>query len=128
MGKFDIIFYEDSKGNSPVFDFIKTLQQKGDKQSAVLANSIYRRLDRLRQNGTMDGMPDFEFIDGRKYRFWQIRIMHVSGKHRIFICPWKGSSYVVLNHFIKKRGKTPPTQILLAETLMEDFIKRMGNK
>lgn len=128
MKKFDLLFYEDSKGYCPMLDFAKTLKQQGDKKSQNLANSIFRKLDRLRECGTMDGMPDFEKIENKKHKRWQIRVKHVTGIYRIFVCPWGGKSYVILNCFLKKSVKTPPNQIKLAENLMDDFIKRQGGK
>lgn len=101
---------------------VKSLQQQGDKQSVNLANSIFRKLDRLRECGTMDGLPDFEKMESKKHRLWQIRVKHVTGIYRIFICPWGGQTYVILNYFLKKKGKTPSNQIKIAENLMDDFM------
>lgn len=123
MKKFDLKFYEDSRGNSPLYDFVKNLKQKGDKQSINLANSIFRKLDRLRECGTMDGMPDFEKMN---HRIWQIRVKHVNGIYRIFICLLDSKTYIILNYFLKKSGKTPPKQIQHTERLMDDYLKRHG--
>ncbi|HHY30345.1 MAG TPA: hypothetical protein GX520_06615 [Syntrophaceticus sp.] len=110
----DIIFYEDKNGHCPFLAFTGELTQKNDQRSRTLAKSIFLKLTQLKQNGTMDGMPNFEYIQDSKYPLWQIRIKHVTGTYRVFFCPWEGK-YVILNHFIKKSKKTPKKEIRKAE-------------
>jgi len=123
-------FYEDKNGQSPTYGFLESLKEKivtrNDKQCRSLLNSIYIRLKRLEENGTRDGMPDFEFIDSKKHKLWQIRIKHATGLYRLFICqcPWQKSNYVILNYFVKDESKTPKREIDLAERLIDDYITR----
>lgn len=130
MDKYEIDFYEDQNGDSPVFDFIKSLKKRvtenKDKTSRTLLESIYRKLKRLEVNGTRDGMPDFESMDGCIYKIWQIRIKHVTGYYRIFICqnPYKKNVFVILNYYVKKSDKTDERQLKLADRLMKDYLKR----
>ena len=125
-------FYEDESGKSEIYIFLQALAEKikksNDKRSRTLFDSIYRRLKRLKICGTRDGMPDFEFIGDNKHKLWQIRVKHISGLYRIFICqcPWDKNKYIILNYFVKDEKKTPKREIELAKRLMDDYIKRRG--
>lgn len=124
--KFDIVFYNDAQGNSPMMDFLDSLRNKNDQRSRALANAIYRKLMHLRLNGTLNGMPDFRKIENTKrHPIWEIRIKHVNGYRRIFICIWRGNTYIILNHFAKKTDKTPTREIAIAESMMDDYIRQM---
>lgn len=125
MQNYNIVFYEDMDGNCFVLDFIAQLNLKGDKQSKNLMKAIYHKLEILRLSGTRSGMPDFEYMHSKKYPIWQIRIKHSTGYYRIFICPYKNNTFVVLNYIHKDTDKTPPQQIKIAESLMEDYIRRI---
>lgn len=99
----DIIFYEDKNGHCPFLAFTGELTQKNDQRSRTLAKSIFLKLTQLKQNGTMDGMPNFEYIQDSKYPLWQIRIKHVTGTYRVFFCPWEEICYIKPLHQEKQK-------------------------
>jgi len=119
------IFFEDEKGESETFDYIVELSN-GNKKNKSLAKSISKKFEKLQQFGTWIGMPDFRYIDSKKYSLWEIRIKFSEGYLRIFTCqnPFEKNVYVILNYFIKDGEKTPENEIVRAEKLMDSFIKR----
>lgn len=49
---YEIIFYEDKKGNSPVYDYMADLDKKNDKFSRIYLNSIKQNIKALQKNST----------------------------------------------------------------------------
>lgn len=126
---FRITFYTDSNGYSPTLEFLATLAKKAasDKRAKTLLNLFHRKLEILRQTGTLAGMPTFKFLKGYKYPLWELRIRHRSGSHRLlFYYDNRSAEYIILNHFVKKTDKTPRAEIERAIRMLEDFMSRRG--
>lgn len=94
-----IFFYRDRSGNEPVFEYLKELTAKTDKNSRINANKINDYIEILRLYGTQAGEPYIKHLDGE---IWELRPL----RNRILFVAWTGDGYVLLHHFIKKTQKT----------------------
>lgn|GEM_PF-3600771 len=54
---YKIYFYKDRKGNYPVFDYIKKLKTKNDKDSRIKSSKINDYIQALSVYGTQIGEP-----------------------------------------------------------------------
>ena len=59
---------------------------------------------------------------------YEIRISHGSMAFRIFCCFDKGNIIILFNGFIKKKSKTPKTELDLAIKLMNQYFDEKRNK
>jgi phage-related protein len=114
---YEIIFYEDSKGKKPVYEYIKVIAGKTDKDSRINLQKIQDYIKALRAYGTAAGEPYFKHLDGE---IWEIRPL----RNRILFAACIGNRYILLHYFIKKTQKTPRREIELAKRRLEDFKER----
>ncbi len=112
-----ISFYRDRSGNEPVFEYLKELTAKTDKNSRINANKINDYIEILRVYGTQAGEPYIKHLDGE---IWELRPL----RNRILFVAWTGDGYVLLHHFIKKTQKTPAREIEKAKRELADLIER----
>ncbi|MBR4079820.1 MAG: type II toxin-antitoxin system RelE/ParE family toxin [Christensenellaceae bacterium] len=113
----NIIFYRDKNGNEPVYEYIKGLREKGDKDSRIKSQKILEYLDVLSIHGKAAGEPYIKHLDGE---IWEIRPL----RDRILFAAWVDDSFVLLHHFMKKTQKTPQREISKAKRLLADFRER----
>ena len=104
-----IHFYEDHRGNSPVLDFINSLSSK-DKAKV---NNTLRLLEEF---GTNLGMPHARRIEGR---LWELR----PGDNRLFYCLYMKQKFVILHGFRKQSMKTPEKEIAIALRRMKEILE-----
>jgi len=117
---FHIKFYQDTKGNQLIKEYLLELARKTDKSSRIKLNKIDMYMETLRKYGTRAGMPYVKFIcDG----IWELRPLN----DRFFFFYWKDSTFILLHHFVKKTRKTPFIEIEKAKNKMDDFIQRSKN-
>jgi phage-related protein len=95
-----IHFYEDHRGKSPVLDFINNLSPK----DRAKVNNALRLLEEF---GTNLGMPHARRIEGR---LWELR----PGDNRLFYCLLVDKRFVILHGFRKQSMKTPEKEIATA--------------
>lgn len=112
-----IFFYRDRSGNEPVFEYLKKLTAKTDKNSRINANKINDYIEILRVYGAQAGEPYIKHLDGE---IWELRPL----RNRILFVAWTGDGYVLLRHFIKKTQKTPAREIEKAKRELADLIER----
>ncbi len=117
---FNIVFYQDKKGNAPVLDYLKKLGSRTDKDSRIKMNKIQDYIEVLSQYGTRAGEPFVKHLDGD---IWELRPL----KDRILFAAWDGNRFVLLHTFVKKTQKTPVREILKAKSEFADFVKRSGH-
>lgn len=118
---YDIFFYEDAKGNSPVFDYIKELSQKMDKDSRINRNKINDYIQILSEYGISAGEPYIKHIDED---IWELR----SIRGRIFFASWTTSGFILLHIFtMKKTQKTPKREIEQAKKNLKDIQERSAD-
>lgn len=65
-----IYFYKDRNGNEPVFEYLKELASKKDKNSRINANKIGDYIEILSRYGTQAGEPYIKHLDGE---IWELR-------------------------------------------------------
>ena len=116
---YEILFYEDRKGRSPVRDYTNALALKDDKDSRIKFRQIKRQIEFLTERGTRIGEPVVKHVSGE---IWELRPL----RDRILFAAWVGDSFVLLHHFLKSTQKTPPGEIEKAENELADFKERFG--
>ena len=114
---YEIYFYEDSKGNKPVLDYLKELTQKSDKDSRIKANKINDYIEVLSRYGKQAGEPYMKHLDGD---IWELRPL----RDRILFVGWYNDGFMLLHHFMKKTQKTPLREIEKAKRELADIIER----
>lgn len=114
---FDIVFYRDNQNEQPVKNYLSELAGKSDKDSRIKLNKIRDYIKVLANYGTRAGIPYVKHIDGD---IWELRPL----RDRIFFFSFKGNTFVLLHHFVKKTQKTPEREIEQAKRNLNDFIER----
>ena len=104
-----INFYEDHRGKSPVLEFINALPA-GDR--AKINNAL--RL--LAEFGTQLGMPHARPIEGK---LWELR----PGSNRLFYFLYTGKTFVILHGFRKQTMRTPEREIEIAKRRMIELLE-----
>ena len=67
---YKIYFYKDRNGKEPVFEYLKELATRRDKDSRIKVNKINDYIEILRRYGTRAGAPYIKHIDGD---IWELR-------------------------------------------------------
>ena len=96
---YDIVFYVDKKGRSPVRDYTNALALKNDKSSKIKFKKIKRGINFLTERGTRIGEPVVKHLRGE---IWELRPL----RDRILFAAWVGDSFVLLHTFLKETPKT----------------------
>lgn len=115
-----IYFYKDRNGTEPVYDYLKELREKNDKNSRINANKIADYIKILQEYGTQAGEPYIKHLDGD---IWELRPL----RNRVLFVAWMNGSFVLLHHFIKKTQKTPAREIEKAKRELADMKERSVN-
>lgn len=118
---YEIIFYEDKKGNSPVYDYMADLDKKNDKFSRIYLNRIKQNIKALQKNGTRSNENFVKHIEGE---IWELRPI----PNRILFAAWIENSFVLLHYFRKDTQKTPRNEIEKAKRELADFKERSKQK
>ncbi|MDR3325233.1 MAG: type II toxin-antitoxin system RelE/ParE family toxin [Spirochaetaceae bacterium] len=116
---FEVVFYKNKNGNEPVFEYIKELLARKDKNSRINANKINDYIQILSEHGTRAGEPYVKHLDDD---IWELRPL----RNRILFAAHKGSVFVLLHYFMKQSAKTPKREIEKAKQNFADFIARSG--
>ena len=115
---YEIYFYEDKDGNSPVYEYIQSLSQKTDKDSRINHNKINDYIQVLSEYGKTVGEPYMKHIDGD---IWELRPI----RGRIFFASWTDNGFILLHYFqFKKTQKTPKHEIEQAKRNLKDMQER----
>ncbi|MDD4002950.1 MAG: type II toxin-antitoxin system RelE/ParE family toxin [Clostridia bacterium] len=116
---FEILFYENEKGKSEVWDFIDNLRCKieNNKDANVEFKQICYCLDLLQEQGTKLNCYLVKHI---RDCIWELR----PGNNRILFFYHKDNKYILLSCFRKKTQKTPQREIEKALRLAADYIRR----
>ena len=115
---YDIYFYDDKDGNSPILDYIEDLSKKTDKDSRINHNKINDYIQVLSEYGKTAGEPYMKHIDGD---IWELRPI----RGRIFFASWTDNGFILLHHFqFKKTQKTPKREIDQAKRNLQDMQER----
>ena len=117
---YKIFFYQDRRGKEPVYDYLKQLSKRNDKDSRINFNKIRDYIKILQIYGTRAGEPFVKHLEGD---IWELRPL----KNRILFVGWVNNNFILLHHFVKNTQKTPKKEIEKAKSNMIDFIKRGGS-
>ena len=112
--KWKILLYETLQGDSPVDDFILNLDLKA--QSKVRA-----AIKMLQEFGIQLGLPHIKKLTGTE--LWELRILGGDSLRILYIAV-SGKNFLLLHGFKKKKDKTPPKEIKVAEGRLEEFRSR----
>lgn len=104
-----ILFYEDHRGKSPVLEFIHELSAKDRAK-------INNALKLLEEFGTNLGMPHARRIEGR---LWELR----PGDNRLFYFLHLERKFVILHGFRKQSMKTPKKEIATTLRRMNELLE-----
>ena len=103
---YKIYFYKDRKGNYPVFDYIKKLKTKNDKDSRIKSSKINDYIQAY-----------LKHLEGE---IWELRPL----RDRILFAAWIDNSFVLLHTFMKKTQKTPKSEIEKAKKELSEIRQR----
>ena len=114
IGAINIDFYEMPDGQSPVKDFIRSLDPK-------MKAKTLRTIDLLEANGPdLRGPYSAPIGDG----IFELRVKQGSDISRVLYFFFIGNNAVLTNGFIKKTQKTPPGEIALAKKYRAEYERR----
>ena len=116
---YEIHFYEDKDGNSPIYEYMKDLSRQTDKNSRINHNKINDYIQVLSECGKAAGEPYIKHLDGD---IWELRPI----RNRIFFASWTNNGFILLHHFVKKTQKTPKREIEQAKRNLQDVQERAG--
>jgi phage-related protein len=104
-----IKFYQDSRGGSPVLDYLQSLPAR----DRAKANAVFTL---LKEYGTALGKPHARHIQGP---LWELR----PGDNRLFYFLHTGRQFVILHGFRKKTMRTPEKEIRTAIRRMNEVME-----
>ncbi|HAM38168.1 MAG: hypothetical protein A2474_02960 [Elusimicrobia bacterium RIFOXYC2_FULL_34_12] len=113
---YKIIYYADKRDESPVEDFVCSLQLK-------VRVKVLKWLNLLEEYGPNLPRP---YADVLRDKIRELRISHGNLEIRIFYFFWKDKIIVLTNGYFKKQRKTDDSEIEKAIGYMNDFIMREG--
>lgn len=115
-----VFYYKDSRGKSPVGDYIKSLGAKNDKDSRIKLNKLLEYIEYLSREGKQVKEPYAKHLGGE---LWELRPI----RDRILFAAWDGQSFILLHHFIKQTQKTPKREIDQAMQNLADYRERSND-
>lgn len=110
-----IQLYRTPQGDSPVKEFIDSLELKAE---AKVRNTI----NLLRDFGTKLGAPHVKKLTGTE--LWELRILGADSIRILYITV-TGKTFLLLHGFKKKKDKTPPKEIRIAEERLAEHKSRL---
>ena len=114
----NIEFYETEGGRFPVKEFLDSLSTKHKTKAQFV-------IDLLGEYGPMLKEPFTKNLSGTKLK--ELRIKASPNIYRIFYFTYIEMRFVLLHSFTKKTEQTPRKEIEVAESRMENYIRRYKN-
>ena len=112
--EWSIVFYLDANGNSPVEEFLDSLDRKALAQ-------IDWAIEQLRIRNVQAREPFVKHLDGK---LWELRRESGGNAYRILYFFFTGRKIVFVNAFQKKTPKIPQDEIKIAQARMERFLQQ----
>lgn len=109
-----ILLYRTLQGNSPVKEFIDRLELKTQSK-------VYDAINLLRDFGIRLGLPHIKKLAGTQ--IWELRILGADSIRVLYIAI-TGKTFLLLHGFKKKKDKTPPKEIKIAEERLAEHRSR----
>jgi phage-related protein len=116
--QWQIVYYTDEQGNSPVEEFLRSLDAK------TRARFIWS-LEQLQVQNVRAREPLVKHLDGK---IWELRRGSTGNIYRLLYFFFTGRNIVLVHGFQKKTQKTPRREIETAQKRMDDFIQRAGGE
>ncbi len=112
--KWKVVFYKTTRGDSPISKFILSLEVKAQSK-------VRDSIKLLTEYGIFLGLPHVKKLTGTV--LWELRILG-SNSIRILYIAITGKNFLLLHGFKKKKDKTPPKEIRMAEDRLAEFRSR----
>lgn len=112
--KWKILLYRTIQGDSPVKEFIDSLELKAQSK-------VFDALNLLESFGIRLGSPHVKKLTGTP--FWELRILGADSIRVLYIAI-TGKTFLILHGFKKKKDKTPPREIAIAQGRLKEHITR----
>lgn len=109
-----ILLYQTLQGDSPVKEFIDSLEQRAQAK-------VYDAINLLRDFGIRLGLPHVKKVVGTE--MWELRILGADSIRVLYIAI-TGKTFLILHGFKKKKDKTPPKEIRIAEERLAEHRTR----
>ena len=110
-----VLLYSTPLRDKPVNEFIRSLELKAQTK-------VYNALELLKSYGVSVGSPHIKKLTGTE--LWELRILG-SDSIRILYIAITGKTFLLLHGFKKKKDKTPPKEIRIAEERLVEFRSRV---
>lgn len=117
--EFEIQFYKDEKGKSPIEDFLIEL----GKRNRMLLVKTRNGIEKLRHSDYHKEPLSKHLEPG----LWEIRIRERTDILRILYTFRKGQVIILLHGFIKKKQKTPIGELEIARKRLKEIKMREVN-
>lgn len=117
---YNIIFYEDIHGKSPVKDYLVELRNSNTKEDRIKLNKINDYIQALSVYGVI-GLNG-AYVKHIEDNIWELR----PSKERIIFAIDSNGTYVLLHCFTKKTRKTPEREKAKARRELNDYMERRG--
>ncbi|MEK7121711.1 MAG: type II toxin-antitoxin system RelE/ParE family toxin [Patescibacteria group bacterium] len=114
MNKTIVVYYTSLKGDSPVSDFLDSLNYK--QQTKLLRIIKYVEI-----YGLQSILPHTKKLSGTL--LWEMRILGRDSIRALYAVVYN-NSILILNGFIKKSQKTPPNEISIAMARLKEWKHR----
>ena len=112
--KWKVILYRSPSGDHPVQQFIDSLEIKAQSK-------VKDTINLLREFGIRLGLPHVKKLTGTD--LWELRILGGDSMRVLYIAT-TGKTFILLNGFKKKKDKTPPKEIKIAEDRLMEYRSR----
>ena len=109
---FEVIFYKDEKGHSPVSEYLRSLPKR--QQDKVVAY-----IDRLAQFGFNLKRPTADSLGGG-LGLYELR----PDRNRILYCFHRRTQVILLHAFLKRTDDIPQREIEIALKRKADYLER----
>ncbi len=113
-----VILYRSLSGDYPVQQFIDSLEIRAQSK-------VQDTIKSLQEFGIRLGLPHVKKLTGTE--LWELRIVG-SDSLRILSVAIRGKTFVLLHGFKKKKDKTPPKEIKIAESRLAELRSRVKLK
>lgn len=114
--EWSVVFYRDEHGNSPVYEFLRSLD--ADAQA-----SIGWAFEQLRVRNVQAREPLVPHLEGK---LWELRRESKTNIYRFVYFFFTGRRIVLIHGFQKKTQKTPRQEIAIAHARYTAFMQREG--
>ncbi len=112
-----VYFYQRQNGETPVMDYLVSLENSNSKDSRIKKNKIIQYIDLLKIHGTTLGEPIMKHLEDQ---IWELR---PSGD-RVLFAALIHDTFVLLHVFRKQTQKTPKREIEQARRELDDYLER----